>query len=539
MSTVNLLGRSRQPVIILLFITLISITSILDVVNTILIKGGIIMFCKNLKILIYFSNFLIIVLFFLFCSTINATQWPLFPIIDTHEITANYGVFAENGFSVVHNGIDIPAPAGTPVYACEAGYVKTITTIPFNEYGWRIFIGEIPGTGECNSWMYAHIDPATFPAFSFDDYVQEGDYLGDVVHNPLAWENHLHLSIVRYHGNWDTWGDGVYSWFYNDNPLDLLPGDNDTINPVIEYARTNSLLAFCNNSGIYFDENEPISGEVDIICRAFDYYNRDTRKSVSYCLEYKIDGDSSIPWTIGLCFNGPLGVWDYGDEYFDVVAKNDQICNSHFDENTQVYYYVLTNNNHDGVVDYRDKDEAWSTPNFTNGLYKIHVRISDKSGNTDQDSMTVSIANFFNIDGNITFNDGITDLSGSVITINSTGQVDTTNVAGDYAVAGAPGGLQMITLSRLGCFDIDTLILINEEKTIDFTNLPIDYRAGDANYDGGVNIGDAVYLMNFVFNNDPTPRPYYAGDANADDNVNIGDVVYLINFIFHEGPPPT
>ncbi len=65
---------------------------------------------------------------------------------------------------------------------------------------------------------------------------------------------------------------------------------------------------------------------------------------------------------------------------------------------------------------------------------------------------------------------------------------------------------------------------------------------GDANGDQGVNVGDAVYLLNYVFRsgecatNPPIgcPPDYMsAGDANGDTNVNIGDVVYLNNFIFN------
>jgi hypothetical protein len=64
------------------------------------------------------------------------------------------------------------------------------------------------------------------------------------------------------------------------------------------------------------------------------------------------------------------------------------------------------------------------------------------------------------------------------------------------------------------------------------------FTCGDANGDGGVNIGDAVYLINHIFNNGPAPGSSAAGDANCDSNVNIGDAVYLINHIFNNGPEP-
>ena len=52
-----------------------------------------------------------------------------------------------------------------------------------------------------------------------------------------------------------------------------------------------------------------------------------------------------------------------------------------------------------------------------------------------------------------------------------------------------------------------------------------DYIPGDANGDGGINIGDAVHLINYVFNSGPSSFPLKAGDANCDTDVNVGDAV--------------
>ena len=74
---------------------------------------------------------------------------------------------------------------------------------------------------------------------------------------------------------------------------------------------------------------------------------------------------------------------------------------------------------------------------------------------------------------------------------------------------------------------------------------------GDANNDGACNIGDEVFLGNFVFrsgqcDNPPgnpigcPPECMAEGDANADGSVNIGDEVFLGNYIFRPAtsPPP-
>lgn len=64
------------------------------------------------------------------------------------------------------------------------------------------------------------------------------------------------------------------------------------------------------------------------------------------------------------------------------------------------------------------------------------------------------------------------------------------------------------------------------------------YACGDANGDDIVNITDAVYLIQFIFNSGPTPCPYIAADSNCDEIVNITDAVYLIQYIFNGGPAP-
>ncbi len=63
-------------------------------------------------------------------------------------------------------------------------------------------------------------------------------------------------------------------------------------------------------------------------------------------------------------------------------------------------------------------------------------------------------------------------------------------------------------------------------------------ECGDASGDGHVNVGDAVYLINFIFRDGLPPSVFVSGDANCDSFVNVGDAVYLINFVFSDGTPP-
>jgi len=61
---------------------------------------------------------------------------------------------------------------------------------------------------------------------------------------------------------------------------------------------------------------------------------------------------------------------------------------------------------------------------------------------------------------------------------------------------------------------------------------------GDINDDGRVNMGDAVYLITYIFRGGPEPNCMTTADTNHDCNVNLGDAVYLVNYIGRGGPPP-
>lgn len=62
--------------------------------------------------------------------------------------------------------------------------------------------------------------------------------------------------------------------------------------------------------------------------------------------------------------------------------------------------------------------------------------------------------------------------------------------------------------------------------------------AGNANGDDRINVGDAVYIITYIFREGPAPPCEAAADANADGKINIGDAVYIITYIFREGPAP-
>jgi len=81
---------------------------------------------------------------------------------------------------------------------------------------------------------------------------------------------------------------------------------------------------------------------------------------------------------------------------------------------------------------------------------------------------------------------------------------------------------------------------IDAHEEIKCETFVCDCIPGDANGDGQINVGDAVYTISYVFKGGPAPTPYAAcsGDANGDCQCNVGDAVFTISYVFKGGPPP-
>jgi hypothetical protein len=66
---------------------------------------------------------------------------------------------------------------------------------------------------------------------------------------------------------------------------------------------------------------------------------------------------------------------------------------------------------------------------------------------------------------------------------------------------------------------------------------------GDIDNNGVIDVGDVVFLTNYLFKNGVEPAILAAADVNNDgvlENpiIDLGDVVYLINYLFRQGDPP-
>jgi hypothetical protein len=61
---------------------------------------------------------------------------------------------------------------------------------------------------------------------------------------------------------------------------------------------------------------------------------------------------------------------------------------------------------------------------------------------------------------------------------------------------------------------------------------------GDVTANGIINVGDVVYLRDYLYAGGDPPIPLESGDVNCDGIINLGDLIYLQNYLWRGGPPP-
>lgn len=114
------------------------------------------------------------------------------------------------------------------------------------------------------------------------------------------------------------------------------------------------------------------------------------------------------------------------------------------------------------------------------------------------------------------------------------------------AVAESPG-TEVGLLPTLGDFGMtQVLFLFAEDVTGDTSGIAtvvvgsagIGFMRGDANHDGTLNIADAIWILNYLFQDAAVPPCFDASDANDDGGVDIGDAIYVISWQFSRGPQP-
>ncbi len=95
-----------------------------------------------------------------------------------------------------------------------------------------------------------------------------------------------------------------------------------------------------------------------------------------------------------------------------------------------------------------------------------------------------------------------------------------------------------------GLYSGQVLVSSNDPDTPSWS-LPVSltvtaWVCGDINNSGsGPDIGDLVYLVDFMFNGGPPPPVEAAADVDGANGIDIADLVYLVDFMFNQGSAPT
>jgi len=70
------------------------------------------------------------------------------------------------------------------------------------------------------------------------------------------------------------------------------------------------------------------------------------------------------------------------------------------------------------------------------------------------------------------------------------------------------------------------------------TETEVEFKRGDSNANGTVNIADAVYTLQHLFAGGPPPPCDDSTDTNGDEQLDIADAVYVLQWLFAAGPIP-
>ena len=61
---------------------------------------------------------------------------------------------------------------------------------------------------------------------------------------------------------------------------------------------------------------------------------------------------------------------------------------------------------------------------------------------------------------------------------------------------------------------------------------------GDANADGGINVSDPVFVLQYLFSGGKTPPCVKAADADDDGETNVTDAIMILQHLFLQGDAP-
>ncbi|HKZ21977.1 MAG TPA: hypothetical protein VJ165_02115 [candidate division Zixibacteria bacterium] len=113
-----------------------------------------------------------------------------------------------------------------------------------------------------------------------------------------------------------------------------------------------------------------------------------------------------------------------------------------------------------------------------------------------------------------------------------------------FSVSGASSQQVKVIITPSLASLAGTLTIANNDTSNSNLAVPLlatlkcDWKPGDFNGDGTVNLTDIIGLVNHVFKGALAPVPSCKGNVNGVSPINLSDVIYLVNRVFKGGPLP-
>ncbi len=179
------------------------------------------------------------------------------------------------------------------------------------------------------------------------------------------------------------------------------------------------------------------------------------------------------------------------------------------------------------------------------GYIDFTARATDEIGADDQQLLGISVNAAVDITTtSLPDGAGGAAYSEQLVSSGGTGVVSWSDKNGDLAgtglsmttgglISGTPGTVQVISLTAQASDAVGS----SAEMPLTIDVRP-SYICGDVDNDGdGPDVEDLIFLVQFMFQEGPTPTHMGSTDANGDGiGPNIEDLIYLVQFMFQDGP---
>jgi hypothetical protein len=295
----------------------------------------------------------------------SAYPWPIKPFHQQHPIRANFGdprtrfwntMLTDGlqgpGLFQFHNGIDIAAPEGTPVYPISSGTARLID-------GAAVLVRS-PG----HKFQYFHIIPTVHNG---EHVIAQRTVLGHVMHAA----NHVHLTEIR----------GRRVW----NPI--APGG---ISPYVDRTTPKIDAIFARPIGSLLPlETDTLCGTVSLIAAAHDtpplrvpgtFAGFPVSPALLTWSLVRLDGLVYIPTVAAADFRTTLPVVR---RFWNVYARGSyqnspRFSNQQFQMPGRFLYNL---------------GDTFDTRSYPNGRYEVRVHVSDMRGNWSDATQELRIEN--------------------------------------------------------------------------------------------------------------------------------------------------